>query len=352
MKSRNKIYTHLKIDEISNLGAVTIRLRSLEAALKERELKGISLNTKKEQLYKERISFTEEHRQNHTILMPQMAPIQFALLEKVLKDSGYNLVLLDDNINEAINQGLRYVNNDACYPSIVVIGQFIAALKSGKYDVENTSLIISQTGGVCRASNYTGFLRKALKESGFEDVPVLSVSVQGIEKNPGFNITYGMVNKLVYGLLLGDLLSRVSLATRPYEIEQGESDHLLNSWIDKINSSSTSMNKKLFVEYTKDIVKEFEAIEITDIKKPKVGIVGEILVKYHPNANNELVKILEEEGAEAVLSDVTDFMMYCLYNSSFKSKELGKPYKGKLVGDIGIKYIEYYRKYTRQAPRQ
>ena len=347
LQSRGKIYTQLKIDEVSNLGAAKIRVRSLKAALEEKESKNIIFKEKK--INNERIMFTEEHRQNHTILIPQMAPIQFKLLEKVFNTCGYNMVVLDDVKEEAVDEGLKYVNNDACFPSIIVIGQFISALKSGKYDLNNTSLLISQTGGVCRASNYVGFLRKALSESGFSHVPVISVSAQGIETNPGFTFTYDMIKRSVMATLLGDLLMRVSLRVRPYEKIKGSTNLLVDKWIEKLMIPLEDMKKGDFIKYTKEIVQSFDKIEVLDITKPKVGIVGEILVKYHPMANNELIDILENEGAEVVVSDLTDFLMYCLYNADFKAKRLGKSYKEKIAGDIGIKYIEYYRKYIREA---
>lgn len=346
LQSRHKIYTQLKIDEVSNLGAAKIRVRSLLAALQE---KGRQIKTEADKLYQDRVIFTKENRKKHTILIPQMAPIQFKLIERVLNTSGYQVEVLDQVDARAVDEGLKYVNNDACYPSIIVIGQFIAALKSGKYDLDNTSLLISQTGGVCRASNYVGFLRKALKEAGFEHVPVISVSVQGIEKNPGFTFSYDMVKRGIMATLLGDLLMRVSLRVRPYEKIKNSTNLLLNRWIDKLIASLDNINQAQFIKYANDIVTSFDKIEIIDTPKPKVGIVGEILVKYHPVANNQLIEILEEEGAEVVLSDLTDFLLYCLYNADFKYKALGQGLKGKLIGDIGIKYIEYYRKHIRKA---
>ena len=346
LHSRSKIYTQLKIDEISNLGAAKIRVRSLKAALDEKG-HGVKPQEKKE-LYGERIVFTQEHKESHTILMPQMAPIQFKLLERVFRNDGYNLVVLDDVQYDAVDEGLKYVNNDACYPSIMVIGQFISALKSGKYDTENTSLLISQTGGMCRASNYVGFLRKALKESGFPDVPVISVSGQGLEKNPGFTLTYGLIKKAIMATLLGDLLMRVSLRVRPYEKIKNSTNLLVDKWIEGLLDKLEAINFHSFVQSAKNIVKSFDEIEILDMVKPKVGIVGEILVKYHPVANNYLIDILEEEGAEAVVSDVTDFLLYCLYNSDFKSKHLGKGYKGSIISEVGIQYIEYFRRPIRE----
>ena len=347
LHSRSKIYTQLKIDEISNLGAAKIRVRSLKAALEE---KGpITKLHEKKELYGERPVFTKEHKQTHTILMPQMAPIQFKLLERAFRNDGYNLVVLDDVQHNAVDEGLKYVNNDACYPSIMVIGQFISALKSGKYDTDKTSLLISQTGGMCRASNYTGFLRKALKESGFSNVPVISVSGQGIEKNPGFTLTYGLIKRAIVATMLGDLLMRVSLRVRPYEKIKNSTNLLVEKWTDELLEKLDNLNYNKYAQIVKNIVKSFDEIEILDIDKPKVGIVGEILVKYHPVANNYLIDTLEAEGAEAVVNDVTDFLLYCLYNADFKSKHLGKKFTGSIISEVGIAYIEYFRKPIRDA---
>ncbi|MBU5439911.1 2-hydroxyacyl-CoA dehydratase [Tissierella sp. MSJ-40] len=342
-----KIYTQLKIDEVSNLGAAKIRVRSLKAALEERKKRGYT--SEKIIGTEDRKMFTKEMRDKHTILIPQMAPTQFKILEVVFNSCGYNMEVLSSVDKEAVNEGLKYVNNDACYPSIMVVGQFISALKSGKYDLDNTSLLITQTGGMCRASNYVGFLRKALKEAGLSQVPVISVSAQGIEKNPGFTFTLDMGKKGVMAVLYGDLLMRLTLKTRPYEKIAGSTNLLYDKWLDKCIEAAKVGSKKEFIENISSMIKDFEDLEIRNISKPKVGIVGEILVKYHPVANNELIEILEKEGAEVVVSDLTDFLLYCCYNATFKYKHLGKGVGGKLGGDIGIKFIESYRKYVREA---
>lgn len=277
-----------------------------------------------------------------------MAPIQFQLLERVFRNGGYDLVVLEDVQKDAVDEGLKYVNNDACYPSIMVIGQFISALKSGKFDTDNTSLLLSQTGGMCRASNYVGFLRKALKESGFSHVPVISVSAQGIETNPGFTISYDLLKKGIMANILGDLLMRVSLRVRPYEKIKNSTNLLLDKWIGRLLEDLKDIDYRTFVERAQEIVTSFDEIEILEITKPKVGIVGEILVKYHPVANNELIDILEAEGAEVVVSDVTDFLLYCLYNSDFKSRYLGKGIQGRIVSKMGIAFIEHFRKPIRE----
>ncbi len=344
LNSAGKITKSLRIDEVSNLGAAKIRIRSLKAALEEREDEDVERKSFEYEI----IPFTKKNKRDHTILIPQMAPLHFRLIEKSLRLSGYNAVVLE-NFDHAVEEGLKHVHNDACYPSIVVIGQFIAALKSGKYDLDNTSLIISQTGGVCRASNYLAFLIKALKEAGFEQVPVIGVSTQGIEKNPGFKFTPIMAKRCIISILLADLISRVSLRTRPYEKIQSSTDMLVESWMTSIEDSLEDLNKNSLIELVNNIIQSFEQIEIYDSQKPKVAIDGEILVKYHPYANNNLIRVLEDEGAEAVLGDMTDFLLYCLYNADFKNKKLGKSYKSKVFSDIAMKYIEYYRKPIREA---
>lgn len=345
-----KIYTVLKIDEVSNLGAAKIRVRSLNAALKEREKKEFKVGRKVEQ--KERIVFTKEMREKHTILVPQMAPIQFYLLGEALNTCGYHLEFLPSVDTKAIDEGLKYVNNDACYPSIITVGQFIAALKSGKYDLNNTSVMMSQTGGVCRASNYIGFIRKALKDAGFGNVPVIAVSAQGIETNPGFTYSMEMARKGIMAVLYGDLLMRLLYRVRPYEKIKGSANILSKNWMERCAKSVKVGDKKEFKGNVYKIVKDFDELEIDeDMVKPRVGVVGEILVKYHPTANNDIVGILEKEGAEAVVSDLTDFLLYCCYNATYKHKYLSKGILPEIGGDIAIKYIEYYRKPIREALR-
>ncbi len=348
LDSKNKLYTQLKIDEISNLGAATIRLRSLLAALEER--KDTKLKEKSDHKIK-KVKFEKEHKETHTILMPEMAPIQFALIEKSLNISGYNVEVLKNMTTDIVDNGLKYVHNDACYPAIIVIGQFIDALKSGKYDLDRTAIILSQTGGMCRASNYIGFLRRALKDSGFENIPVIAVSAQGIESNPGFTYSISMINNLIMSTLLGDLLQRVTLRVRPYEKIKNSTDLLLKNWIKKIRRELKNINRKRFIELAKAIVEDFDKLEIIDSSKPKVGIVGEILVKYHPLANNNLIETLEEEGAEVMISDLTDFMFYSLYNSKFKNEQLGKSVFPRLMGSAAIKYVETYREPIRNILR-
>ncbi len=342
-----KIYTVLKIDEGSNLGAIKIRIRSLKAALGERDNMGFKPN--KAIKWDKRVVFTKEMRKKHTILCPQMSPIHFQFVEEAFKASGYNLEVLPSVDKKAVDEGLRYVNNDACYPSIIVVGQLIEALKSGKYDLNNTSVIISQTGGGCRATNYIGFLRKALTEAGMSNVPVISANFVGIEKNPGFKISFGLVNKAIIALLYGDLFIRVLYRIRPYEKIIGSANILYEKWIEKCKKNVRDGNHKKFKENIYNIVQDFDNLEINNIKKPKVGIVGEILVKFHPTANNNIVGIIEREGAEAVVPDLMDFFLYCAYDANFKYLYLSGDRKSKLIRNFAIRFIEYFRRNMKKA---
>lgn len=347
LKNNDKIYTLLKIDEVSNLGAARIRIRSLKAAMEERDKRGIRPNPRLKP--DEKIPFTMEMRKKHTILAPQMSPIHFQFVQEALSSSGYNLEVLPSVDKEAVEEGLKYVNNDACYPSIIVVGQMIEALKSGKYDINNTSLIITQTGGGCRASNYIGFLRKALKEAGFPNVPVISLNYVGLESNPGFTVSYSIIRKALQALIFGDLLMRVLYRVRPYEKITGSANLLYDKWVEKCKKVIREGNFKLAKKYVYEIVEEFDNLEILDIKKPRVGVVGEILVKYHPTANNDIVGVLESEGAEAVVPDLMDFFLYCAYDETFKYKYLSGTLKSKIISDAVIWYIEHLRKDMKKA---
>ena len=341
-----KIHTLLKIDEVNNLGAVKIRMRSLIETIENR-----SRSKASDDEINGPVLFTEEDRKKHTILMPQMSPIHFSLISELLQDLGFNLQILDDIGPDVIQLGLKYVNNDACYPSMFVVGQFMEAVKSGKYDTDNLSLLISQTGGACRASNYVGLIRKALKDAGYGHVPVIALSFQGIEKHPGFNIPkkklMELAKRLIISLQYGDLIQRCLCATRPYEKVKGTCNTLKDKWID-ILKNSKDFSRKTFTKNVKMIIEDFSAVDVTDKEKPKVGIVGEILVKYLPQANNFLIEKLEQEGAEAVISDLTDFVLYSFKNPEYKRQELSGSLLPELFCAALIKYFEYYRKVLRQ----
>ncbi len=342
LASRGKMYTLIKIDEGSNLGAVKIRIRSLKAAMEEREKNNVKLKNI-DNSYKKNL-FTKEMKKDWTILAPQMSPIHFQFIEKAARASGYNIDVLPANDKEAIEEGIKYVNNDACYPSILVIGQMINALKSGKYDPNKTALIISQTGGGCRATNYVGFLKKGLREAGFPNVPIISLNVLGMERQLGFKISYRLIKKLMMGVIYGDLFIRVLYRVRPYETVKGSANKLYEYYREKAFKNVENGNKNEMNKLVKEIVKAFDTLEINDEVKPKVGIVGEILVKYHPTANNNIVDVLEKEGAEVVVPELLDFFLYCCYNSKFKNRYLSGSSIVKTGCDIAISYIESYRK--------
>ena len=347
LENNGKIFTTLKIDEGNNLGAAKIRIRSLKAALNERDKNGIL--PRKVHEMDSKIIFTKEMRKKHTILCPQMSPIHFQFVQEAFNASGYNLQVLPSVDTKAVDEGLKYVNNDACYPTIIVVGQLIAALKSGKYDVENTSVIISQTCGGCRATNYIGFLRKALKDAGFLKVPVVSLNAAGLEKNPGFKFTYPMVKKSIMALVYGDLLIRVLYKVRPYEVVPGSANLLYEKWAKICNVAVVEGKSKEFKNNITRMVSDFDNIEINNIVKPQVGLVGEILVKFLPAANNNIIDVIEKEGGEAVMPDLTDFFLYCAYDADFKYKYLGKSKTDKILNDMAIQYIEGFRKHMKSV---
>ncbi len=343
LANSGKIYTCLKIDEISNLGAARIRVRSLLAAIRAREEKKEERKVVPASF--NRVVFTEKMRKDYTILCPQMTPIHFDLIETAFNVSGYRLEVLNRDEREAVNLGLKYVNNDACYPSIIVVGQIMSALLSGKYDLNKTAVLISQTGGGCRASNYIGFIRRALEKAGMEQIPVISINLSGLEKNPGFKLTPQLLIRGVYAAFFGDVFMRCVYRMRPYEQVKGTTDKLHKKWVGicKKFISSRYPTYGQFKKICRQIIREFDNIPITDEQKPKVGIVGEILVKFLPAANNHLVELLEAEGAEAVMPDLIDFLLYCFYNSNFKAEALGMKKSTATLSNMGIKLVEQIR---------
>jgi len=341
ISSKGKLYTVLKIDEGNNLGAAKIRIRSLKAAIEERERKHYKPVEEKVS-YKNPV-FTKEMRKDYTILAPQMSPIHFELVEVAGRAAGYNIEVLPSNDAKAVEEGLKYVNNDACYPSIIVVGQMISALKSGKYDLDKTALIMTQTGGGCRATNYIGFLKTALKHAGFENVPIISLNVAGLETQPGFKITPKLLDKALMAMVYGDLFMKVVYRTRPYERVKGSVNELHKKWNEKAKSNIINGSKIEFNKNIKEIIREFDNLSLLNINKPKVGVVGEILVKFHPTANNDIVRILEDEGAEAVVPDLLDFFFYSAYDNKFKADYLGKSKKSKNLSYLAIFYMETYR---------
>ena len=343
LRAKSRMYTLIKIDEGSNLGAVRIRIRSLIAAVKERRR-----NKKRPVIHSSayhRVVFTEEMKKNYTIIGPQMSPIHFRLLEKAFASGGYNFVVLDAVDPKAVEAGLKYVNNDACYPSLLVAGQMISALESGKYDLDKVALVITQTGGGCRATNYIGFIRRALNDAGMSQVPVLSLSAQGFEKNPGFKLTLPLIDNLVKSLVVGDVFMRVLYRTRPYEAIPGSANQLYEKW----NAIAEEMFKervsfKAFHKLLKNIIQDFDRLPLKPIKKPRVGVVGEILVKFHPTANNQIVETIEREGAECVMPDLLDFFFYSFATGIFRHDQLAFPEKTKRNAKLLVWALELYRR--------
>ena len=343
LTNSGKIYTSLKIDEVNNLGAARIRIRSLLSAIRVREMQKMKREMKPSSITK--VSFTEEMRTDYTILCPQMSPIHFDLLEPVFRTEGYHIVVLQNDNKQAINVGLKYVNNDACYPSLLVVGQIMEAILSGKYDTDKLAVIMTQTGGGCRASNYVGFIRRALEKAGYPHIPVISLNLSGLEGNPGFKLTIPLVMKILYGAVFGDIFMRTVYRVRPYEAVPGSANALHEKWKEKCIAFLTQKHpgRRQFKKMCREIIEEFDNLPILDMKKPRVGIVGEILVKFAPAANNHLVELLEQEGAEAVVPDLVDFFLYCFYNSNFKADQLGMSKKTKFICNIGIKFVEWLR---------
>ena len=345
----SKMYTLIKIDEVNNLGAVRIRIRSLLASMNKRlAAKNDESNDGNYGINKK--IFTKEMKKDYTILCPQMAPIHFELLETAMRTAGYNLVLLRECTQKTVETGLKYVNNDACYPSILVTGQMIEALESGKYDPNKTALIMSQTGGGCRATNYIGFIRKALKDAGYPNIPVISFNVVGMEKVPGFKLTIPLLEKLLRGVLYGDLLQKMLTKNRSYEKNKGETQALFDKWMEKCKEILKNGNSKEFKQSIYDIVNDFEKIELdTSIEKPKVGIVGEVLIKYHPFGNNFVADLLEKEGAEVVLPDFMGFIKFmATHKVTFNSLLRTNPIVAK-ISKAAISLIDILEKDSKEA---
>jgi len=344
LESHGKIYTMIKLDEVSNLGAARIRLRSLLAALNKK----IPVPYTPIEI-KPRPRFTADCKQTHTILAPQMAPIHFELIQAVLKKYGYRIVIPEMPDKSAIDLGLRYVNNDMCYPAIVVIGQLINALESGDCDPDHTSIILFQTCGACRATNYISVLRRALKFAGYPQVPVFAC--YGLpDETDDFELSRDCLMDAIKASVYGDLLMNVSNRMRPYELRHGETDKLFDEWMTVAKADLVNGNYLTFRRTVREIVAQFDEIKIDEhLDLPKVGVVGEILVKYHPVANNQLEKILAQEGAEVVMPDFVDFFLYTAYDAIARQKLLGGSHKDKLFAEIFIQLIEFFRRPMKTA---
>ncbi len=346
LNKSGKIYTCLKIDEVNNLGAARIRIRSLLAAIRVREKNETDKKRKIVTSNYNRVVFTEKMRQNYTILCPQMSPLHFDLLEPAFRAAGYQMAVLDSCNHAAVDMGLKYVNNDACYPSLIIVGQIMDAVLSGRYDMTKTAILISQTGGGCRASNYIGFIRRALEKAGYRNVPVISINLSGLEKNPGFKLTVPVLQHGLYALIFGDIFMRCLYRTRPYEAVKGSANAMHEKWKKRVIafiSQNKVLSHRKYKHLCREIIRDFDHLPLTDEKKPRVGVVGEILVKFLPAANNHLVELLEAEGAEAVVPDLTDFLLYTFYNQNFQVEHLGKHKKAAKIANLGIRFFEWLR---------
>ena len=286
------------------------------------------------------VVFTEEMKETHTILVPNMLPMHFKMIGKVMSRCGYKVELLETSGPQIAEAGLKYVHNDTCYPAILVIGQFIDALQSGKYDPDKVALILFQTGGGCRASNYIHLLRKALEKAGLGHVPVISLSMAGLEKHPGFQLTLPVIMKMMYGVLYGDLLMTLVNQCKPYELHRGEAQTVADWWTEHL---AEEMAVKATYRQVKDnykrILDDFARIPMEKSDKVKVGIVGEIFVKYSPLGNNNLEQFLVDEGAEAVIPGLLDFCLYCVYNNLLDHKLYGMQKHVQFAYKIAYRYL-------------
>lgn len=294
-----------------------------------------------------RILFTKEMKREYKILIPNMLPIHFELIKNILEEEGYDCDLLSSDGTNVVKMGLQNVHNDTCYPCLLVVGQFIDALESGKYDVNKTALFITQTGGGCRASNYIHLLRKALVKAGYPQVPVISVNLAGLEKNPGFKLRIPLIKKMASALMYGDMLMLLSNQVRPYEKNKGDTKKMTSYWVKKMADqykNSTGFGKKIMAKNFNSIVKDYANIPIEKTKKIKVGIVGEIYVKYSPLANNNLAEFLYNEDVEIVVPGIMDFIIFKVDNRIVDIDLYGGSKLKRLICDKFKKYLENVQK--------
>lgn len=337
-----KHYMFIKLDEISNLGAARIRLRSLFATLKEKRSLPERVRSDPPKAV-----FTAKAKKTHTILAPQMSPLHFQFVQAALEKAGYHVVIPEVEKSSAIEEGLKYVHNDACYPAILVIGQMLCALQSGKYDLEKTSIVMAQTGGGCRASNYIALLRKALADCKLPNIPVFSLWG---EKSPGFSLTASLGSDLMMAVVYGDLLTHVLHRVRPYEKIPGAANRLYAQWAARCREALLGGERRAFDTNVRQIVKAFDTLPlVSEARKTRVGIVGEILVKYHPWANNALVDLLEQENTEVLLPDLLHFFQYAAYDRIVEHDLLAGALGEKLKAKLFIRLLNFYRRSTQKA---
>jgi len=352
LSAAGKHYTVLKIDEGQNLGAIQIRLRSLLAAMQSKKSSSLKQYPVDAAVTKYQPKHIKTIQKEHTIIAPQMAPIHFELIESAVRSEGIRLEVLKKVEQADIELGLKYVNNDSCYPSIIVIGQILRALQSGKYDLNRTSVLLSQTGGPCRASNYTALLKKALQDADLSNIPVISLNLGSLLDHSGFKVTGTLIKKALMAIIYGDLLLKLLLQVRPYEKHVGAADRLFAFWLDRCKLNLQTGRRSIFRKNLNDIVRDFEQLETVSITKPKVGLSGEIMVKYHPAANKNMAEFIEKSGAELVVPGFAEFFLYCAYERIISEKYLDGSKPAKTLAGILIKYIESYRNDMRNALKQ
>jgi predicted nucleotide-binding protein (sugar kinase/HSP70/actin superfamily) len=290
-----------------------------------------------------RVEFTKEMKKDYTILIPDMLPVHFKLLRNIFLQNGYKVALLKNTGRRVVDTGLKYVHNDTCYPALLVIGQMISALQSGKYDVNKVALMITQTGGGCRASNYIHLLRKALAKAGLSQVPVISLNLSGLESNSGFKLTLEMLYQALIGLTYGDLFMLLKNQVRSYEVNKGEADELISKWVKELSNQfrhRKGYTPKGMEKNMRAIVEDFAKIELNKVPKTKVGIVGEIYVKYSSMANNDLENFLVEQDCEVMVPGVMGFMMFKIDNRIEDINLYGGNIAKKKVVQALMKYCE------------
>ena len=407
LESAGGVYTSLKIDEVSNLGAATIRLRSLAAASEARAAEraaqaeeadgavddAVEIDTtapaeRSAARTTERVAaraaeeapdrgeaggavggrelpgatspvFTEAMRATHTILMPQMSPVHFRPLEPLMRRLGYQVELLESATRDDLEVGLRYVNNDACFPAIMVIGQLIGAFTDGSHDPDSCVVAISQTGGICRATNYAAMLRKGLREAGYPQVPVVAISLQGIESNPGFELTATMGLKMLQGIIIGDTLNTCLLRVRPYEVVEGATQELVDRWnriiaeyFEHKGRSATWGGRIGYRRLLREMVREFNDLPRRDEpRRPRVGVVGEILVKFQPDANNHVIDVIEAEGCEAAVPGLLPFFLSGLVTAQWEAEAYGIGKESVAKKKAAVWFIEQLQAPARAALR-
>lgn len=295
-----------------------------------------------------RLLFTKEMKKEYTLLMPQMLPVHFAMLKRILESDGYKIDMLTTHHRGIVDEGLKYVHNDTCYPALLVIGQLIDAVKNGGYDPHKVGLLITQTGGGCRASNYIHLLRKALEKAGLEYIPVISVNLSGLEKNPGFGLTVSFVRKAVFAMLYGDLIVLLANQVRPYETVPSTTDNMVDRWEARLLSEMKEGNGLSFRSMKKNferIIADFDSIPVSGDPKIRVGVVGEIYIKYSPLGNNNLENFLLSEGAEPVVPGLIDFIIFKTYNRDVDVDLYG----GKWIKQKAVRFFKHYMEKCQNA---